>query len=110
MSDEEIKRLILARRAAFVAAAVATLAATECAPKEADPGPCLSAPYNPNGERPQVCLSVPPTLPDASPETDAGTAVEYDAPPAPCLSPMVAPPDASPAPPPQVCLTPPRKP
>ena len=92
MSDEEIKRLILARRAAFVAAAVASLAVASCEPKPADPGPCLSAPYDPNAQPPpnpnyppQVCLSpLPPPPPDAG-----GGATE--APPQPCLSGVVPP-------------------
>ncbi len=85
MSDDEIKRLILSRRAAFIAAAIASLATAQCEPKPADPQPCLSPPVDPIDQRPQVCLSPMPATPP-----DAGAATE--APPQPCLSGVVPPP------------------
>ncbi len=87
MSDEEIKRLILARRAAFIAAAVASLAAAQCEPKPADPQPCLSqVPYDPTEPRPQVCLSPIPQQPPPDASADAPEPT-----PQPCLSPVVPP-------------------
>ena len=96
MGTDDAKRLILARRAKFVAAAVAGIAAA-CGGAETSPEPCLSQVLNrdagPDGEvssdasadaEPRPCLDLP--LTDAS--TDAGD----DAEPQPCLSPL--PPDA----------------
>lgn len=107
MSDEARKK-ILARRAAFVAAALATVA---CG-KEITPQPCLSPPPLPPREGdagqveetldpdagpvvpPQPCLSVRmPDPPDAGPQ--------------PCLKIRAPVPDAGPIlPPPQPCLSP----
>jgi hypothetical protein len=102
--DDEARKKVLARRATFVAAALAGVS-TACGKEPAQPPqPCLSvAPILDVG--PQPCLSpVPPSQPD---ETDAGT-------PQPCLK--VAPPaedadvaepqprDAGPKPSPQPCL------
>lgn len=87
MGNDDAKRLILARRAKFVAAAIAGIAAA-CGGAEADPEPCLSRVLEPrdggpdaNGDaEPRPCLDVSPV--DAS----------DDAEPQPCLSPL--PPDA----------------
>lgn len=85
MGDDDVKRLILARRAKFVAAALVSLNAAMCggSTETTQPEPCLS-PRDPGrvdaGEdtgTPQPCLSVQPT--DAGPGEDAG--------PQPCLSP-----------------------
>jgi hypothetical protein len=95
MGDDESKRLILARRARFVAAALAGVAATANAcGGDAEPQPCLSPLYDGGisdgradaaDARPQPCLE--PMIEDAAkPDADA------DAEPQPCLSPL--PPDA----------------
>lgn len=63
MSDDA-KKTILARRARFVAAAMASMSLA-CGKEHADPQPCLSEPYHP---------------PDAAP------APSDTAPPQPCLS------------------------
>jgi hypothetical protein len=85
MGDDDAKRLILARRARFVAAALAGVAgvAVACGGSidDADPQPCLSPPYQPR---------------------DAGSGT--DAEPQPCLEPL--PPDAGDDAEPQVCLSP----
>ncbi|MBX3202954.1 MAG: hypothetical protein KF894_32805 [Labilithrix sp.] len=105
MSDDA-RRLILARRARFVAAALASVAATTStlvASLEAcggevetasgdrgrdrgEPRPCLSAPELPD-RPPQPCLG-------AVPDEDAGAAdaSDEDAEPQPCLAPRL--PDA----------------
>jgi hypothetical protein len=79
--DDEAKRIILARRARFIAAAVTIHAGVAaCGKTDETAQPCLSvAPAD--GSAPQPCLSV------AEPPRDAG-----DASPQPCLSPL--PPDA----------------
>lgn len=87
MGNDDAKRLILARRAKFVAAAIAGMAVA-CG-GSADPEPCLSPVLQPRDAgpdadadtQPQPCLDV------SAPE-DAGK----DAEPQPCLSPL--PPDA----------------
>lgn len=102
---DDAKRLILARRARFVAAALASVAVTgsavdcggekepEPAVDAGNPQPCLKV-YNPNTSSsssgtPQPCLA-PPEPTDAGPQPcldvayDAGPA---DAAPQPCLSP-----------------------
>lgn len=66
--NDDPKRLILARRARFVAAAFAGIAAA-CGKDKADPGPCLSIAYQaPDGgidaSSPRPCLSPPARLPD----------------------------------------------
>jgi hypothetical protein len=84
MGNDDAKRLILARRARFVAAALAGVAVA-CGGSEAEPEVCLSplAPRDAGGDaadaQPQPCLE---------PTFDAGK----DAEPQPCLSPL--PPDA----------------
>jgi hypothetical protein len=104
--EDENRKKILARRATFVAAALAGVS-TACGKEPAPPPqPCLSVvPSFDAG--PEPCLSpVPPESPDETgTPADAGAP---DAPPAPCLR-VVAPPqeqsaDAGPKPPPRPCL------
>lgn len=89
MGNDDAKRLILARRARFVAAALAGVAvACGGSTEETGPTACLSPAQQPTRDsgadardaEPQVCLE--PLPPDAS----------DDAEPQPCLSPL--PPDA----------------
>lgn len=83
MSDESRKK-ILARRASFVAAALASVACGKDAAER--PEPCLSVPYNyghDGSTPPQPCLSVPVADPrltldasSAAPSpTDGGTVI-----------------------------------
>lgn len=88
--DDEARRIILARRARFVAAAVtinaAAAVAAACEPCLSPTGPIEPDGAVPDGGRdatPQPCLNV------VQPPTDAGDA--GDATPQPCLSPL--PPD-----------------
>lgn len=83
MSDEARKK-ILERRATFVAAAIASLAAS-CEHK-----PPISA---------EPCLSAPPYEAGTPEDTSEPTATQ-DAEPLPCLSPMPPKEDAGPPPPP----------
>jgi hypothetical protein len=92
MGNDDAKRLILARRARFVAAALAGVAAACGGETEESPRVCLSVladsgPGDASGSdaEPQPCLA--PLPPDAS--TDAAS--DADAGPQPCLSPL--PPD-----------------
>lgn len=95
MPNDEAKRLILARRARFVAAAltgVAVACGGSTESTDQNPQPCLSPPANLDGGRdtgtdaqPQVCLE--PLPPDAGPDAES----DADAGPQPCLSPL--PPD-----------------
>lgn len=84
MGDDDIKKLIFARRAKFVAAAVAGLNAAMCGGTTSQPEPCLS-PRAPGDAglvdqgTPQPCLSARPD--------DAGT--DGDAAPQPCLTPQI---------------------
>jgi hypothetical protein len=94
MANDEAKRLILARRARFVAAAVAGIAAA-CggATDDTKPTPCLEPVIRDSGADadPKPCLT--PLPPDAS--SDAGGDAASDADtgvPQPCLSQL--PPDA----------------
>jgi hypothetical protein len=96
MGDDEARRLILARRARFVAAALTGLTAAMCGgtEDEANPRPCLDVAQD--GGTPQPCLS---TVEDAAPQPcldvvpdagdgggDAGEdAGDADAGPQPCL-------------------------
>ena len=82
--NDEAKRLILARRARFVAAALAGIAAA-CGGSTDDTDP-------------KPCLSIQPG--DGGPPTDSAS----DAEPQPCLEPL--PPDASDDAEPQPCLSP----
>jgi hypothetical protein len=120
MADDEIKKLILARRAQFIAAAVAGFVACEPGPEAQPPNVCLSIAVPPPDDG-----SVGPTIvdagvsidPDAAWANDATVATEpdSDAPPQPCLAPpmpclsVVPPPprqlDAG-GPPPRPCLSP----
>lgn len=80
MNDDEARKKILARRAAFVAAALATVA---CG-KENVPQPCLSPPPLPPGDG-GAPTEQPLGTPDAEPPVEP--------PPMPCLSPMPPRPD-----------------
>lgn len=70
MGSDEARRAILARRARFITAALASLAIGGCERKPEVPSePCLSiAPDRPDAE-PRVCLT-----PMRQPEGDAGNA------------------------------------
>ena len=87
MGDEESKRIILARRAKFVAAALVGLNAAMCGGETSEPQPCLSVALD-DGGSPQPCLT--PAL-DASRQDAADAAADADAEPQPCLAPL--PPD-----------------
>lgn len=99
MGDEETKRIILARRARFVAAALASVAAAagvEACGSGGPDQPTTDAGTGRDGAEPQPCLSA--TAPDSG----------IDAQPQPCLEPL--PPDAGDAgndAEPQPCLAPP---
>jgi hypothetical protein len=97
--SDDARQKILARRARFVAAAVAGIGALACTPNpETPPQPCLSQPMPQNEPDagvadfedpepppeadPQVCLSVQPDEPQDEPR------------PQPCLSPLPPPKDA----------------
>src|SRR4051812_8456728 len=86
MGDEEAKRIILARRARFVAAALAGLNAAMCGGKSdgGDPQPCLTPSYEDAGDggTPQPCLS-PRHDEDAAADA-ADAAEDADAEPQPC--------------------------
>ena len=89
MGDKEAKRIILARRARFVAAALAGLNAAMCGGKTdggsdagTNPQPCLRPPGVEDGG-PRPCLT--PPLPDAA--RDAAADADGDASPLPCLAP-----------------------
>jgi hypothetical protein len=106
--DDKTRRLILARRARFVAAALASVAATttavgvgtEACGGTTEPGNvadggtsqvCLRVAPDGSGQqdsKPQVCLEPPYVPPDAATE-DANDAGEKEdgKPPQPCLSP-----------------------
>lgn len=114
MSDprDDAKKKILARRASFIAAALASVA---CQKEPAErPEPCLAVPIGyqppdaspePPPPQPQVCLT-----PMVATPVDAGPpAVEPE--PQPCLKVAPPPRDAGrspgpPGPPPRPCLTP----
>ncbi len=104
MSDDETRKLILARRAKFVAAAIASVGIA-CGKTGADPQPCLSPPpMEQDATTPQPCLSVmiPVEPVDAAPpiQTDSDAGAQ----PQPCLSPMPNPPQDAGKPVPQPCL------
>jgi len=90
MSDDQ-KKIVLARRAKFVAAAVASVGIA-CGKEQAEPPrPCLSQVYVPPDAEPQPCLSpVAVEPPDAATEDAAMPMPSDAATPVPCLS--VAPP------------------
>lgn len=117
MGDDDAKRIILARRARFVRAALtsAGLSAaavhgcggeTEGGPRvclepsldgsadaDAEPQPCLGAlPPDAGDAEPQPCLE--PPLPDAGDAAFDGNVLDADAEPQPCLEPPL--PDAAP--------------
>lgn len=68
MTDEARKK-ILARRATFIAAALAGVGACTKDPKETPPQPCLSVPFVRPDAGPQPCLkpAAPRPEPDAEP-------------------------------------------
>lgn len=94
MSDDA-KKLILSRRARFVAAALAGLAADGCGKTTAPPDAGAQVDPNAPPPVPAVCLSAASPSPDPP---DAEPVPCLSAPPAPCLSVR--------APPPQPCLKP----
>ncbi len=112
MSDDEMKKRVLARRAKFIAAAVAGLVACEPGPDAQPPNVCLSIAVPPpedGGMGPTIVDAGVSADPDASWAPDVTTnasppSVPSDGPPMPCLAPppmpclSVAPP---PPPPPQ---------
>lgn len=77
MGDEEAKRIVLARRARFVAAALAGLNAAMCGGKSdgGNPQPCLDFAFE-DGSTPQPCLS--PRQEDGGADTGADAAVDAD--------------------------------
>lgn len=79
MGDQEAKRIILARRARFVAAALAGLNAAMCGGKSdsGTPQPCLD--FAEDGGNPRPCLT-------PQQQEDAGR--DADAEPQPCLAPQ----------------------
>lgn len=109
MSDDD-RNAILRRRRFFIATAVAGLAATHC---DNEPKVCLNISEVRDGSTigPTVCLSPPPTPPDAStpemPTIDAGTDSSA-LPDAGAKRPTTVTPPATTGP--RVCLTPLRKP
>lgn len=109
----EDRRAILARRAVFMASALAGLALGEGCSRPA-PQPCLSAIPNRPETPPEPCLSIPVPRPDAGQPleivapADAGAPLPpVDPPPVPCLSVAVPDPTNPPWPRPQPCLSPP---
>ncbi len=105
-TKKEDKAAILARRAAFIATAVAALTQNECKRSDPGPSPCLEPmPYegdggvDAGGPEPMPCLT-----PVMAVQDDAG------AEPAPCLSVPMPQPDAGPLPEPRPCLSPPPEP
>lgn len=86
MGNDEAKRIILARRARFVAAALAGLNAAMCGGKS-EPQPCLSVVAEDSGT-PQPCLSPPSHPIDAATDAGADAPDDADAQPQPCLSPV----------------------
>ncbi len=121
-TKKEDKAAILARRAAFIATAVAALTQNECKRSDPGPSPCLEPmPYDgdaggggdaggpepmlydggqkekePGSVVPAPCLSAPP--------------LHSGPPPSPCLSVPAQQPDAGPLPEPRPCLSPPPEP
>ncbi len=99
MTDDESKRLILARRARFVAAALASagISAASCnknAP-ESNPQPCLSVPVQRVDAAPPPSDVPPSDVPPAEPPPSAPPSQEVTPPVEPphvCLSPMPPPP------------------
>lgn len=121
MSDDDAKRAVLARRARFVAAAMAGMATASCdscsrsqpclsvSPTYVDasppPGPCLSIAIMPTDAGEQTAIEGAGDAGDAG--KDAGKKIVVGPPPprpTPCLS---APPQPCLSPPPRVCLEPP---
>lgn len=93
MSDDELKKRILSRRAKFVAAAIAASGLAACGGEVGGPADAAAdAPKDTAADVPQPCLSAPF---DAGPDTG----------PQPCLDVAV---DAGPDTGPQPCLVPPQ--
>lgn len=110
---DDAKAIVLARRAKFVAAAVAGVGIACGKTETTPPQPCLSVAYVPDAA-PQPCLSPVAVPPDAAADagpTDAGPSDASVPIPVPCLS-VILQKDAGPAPPstktaPMPCLSPP---
>ncbi len=102
-TKKEDKAAILARRAAFIAAAVAALTQNECKKTDPGPSPCLEPmPYDGDaGDESPAPIPVPCLTPMMAPQ-------DAEAEPAPCLSIPMQQPDAGPEPRP--CLSPPPQP
>jgi hypothetical protein len=118
--SDETKKLILARRARFIAAAMASVGVACGKTNEEPPHPCLSVEYVPDAAQPEPmpCLSVavpvaadgaPPDVDASTDATDAGatTKAEKDAG-TRADKPPVTPKTATPPPthPPAICLSP----
>jgi hypothetical protein len=103
MKRNDVKELVLARRARFIAAAVASVGIACGKESREPPMPCLSVAYIPPDAEPMPCLSVAVDTPDAAedagptdagkPDADAGkTPAKVKPPPTtvpmPCLSPL----------------------
>jgi len=90
--SDDARKKILARRAKFVAAAVATIGIACGKEPNPPPQPCLSEPYNPGDAEPLPCLTPvvadPPDPPDSGAPTDASTPKDADTEPQPCLKVM----------------------
>jgi len=115
MSDDEMKKRVLARRAQFIAAAVAGMVSCEPGPQAQPPVVCLSISVPPpedGGAGPTIVDAGVSADPDAAWNAlDASTtAPDADVPPMPCLSPMpclkIAPPPPPPDGGPRPCLSP----
>jgi hypothetical protein len=93
--DDESKRIILTRRARFIAAALASagLTAASCNKSNVDANP-------------QPCLSAPPQNYDAGPPRPPPHEAPPQPPPQACLSPMPMPEDAGTLPPPSSAKVP----
>ena len=73
-AEDDAKKTILARRARFIAAAMASVTMA-CGKTSTPPGPCLSVAYVADGEAPPMpCLS-----PIGVPRPDADTSADADA-------------------------------
>ena len=104
MSDDEMKTRVLARRAKFIAAAVAGLVACEPGPDAQPPNVCLSISLPPpedGSTGPTIVDAGASADPDASWSSDASTsAQDADVPPMPCLAPPLPCLSVVPTPPP----------
>jgi hypothetical protein len=102
MSDDGSKKIVLARRARFIAAAVASVGIACGKENKEPPMPCLSVAYIPPDAEPMPCLSPPPMDTNDAAPTDAGApdadagkpttkvrTTQPTAAPLPCLSPRI---------------------